>query len=899
MSKKPPLQRSQKPESIKNELRSEFRDYLNYYLGDYLDQDNFSEGFEGDDGEPISGNLLDLYFRKDAEDKDSEYIPAIDPNTEEVLSFGRLTQPDGQGKIFVNVPAKIISEISQIDYWTVRLSGQEPFRTEKAFFVFKGLNPNKTYRAVVRGFDSDGKELGKSQPITFKTIPKQNNPNNPINLDVNFGGQDLVVRWTYDNPESDFKVFRIRYTDMREGANEPYIETEISGRKNVFTFDENKKYFGIPGPSPKIRVNVKARDTSGNESEGIFTIAENLAPTTAPTVASKGTGKSNANGYTIEINSQNAPRDLQKIQIYEWPSSTGGTPTLVKTINRKKIDDTDDITETQITKRGDWSTVWVSARYVDVFNQAGSHSSRAQIINNWDAGSSTSSINYDGSTLMLNNTQLLVGDLVKKNYISINYQNNNRILGVNGGRLKFVLNANTGNASFSGKVKQGARLGKSNVRFTEQFTQPGPTGITGTYTAGTNQITISNNPLISDPDTGLLIPQIEEGMLIKGDGIPELTRIDDIQVNLSNQTILTVNKNVTATRTNTALTFPRDQFDGLNINDRIVITDSSGTNASTSAGILFYGKTSFNNSVLPRTKGKNTLGDAGDIELFPIIGEIFDASESSTSFIVDQDNNVTGYGIALGFRDSYPQVEVGKVVNSTNDGTLNRIRLMSSSTTLPSGHVGPVLTIGIGASSQSFRLFGGNESKIDGFENATSTTGAKLLGKNDQGYLRWYEPGTGGGTGITVFELGSAADTNLLQLATITGGYRLGLDSQSANRIFAGPSTGVDDMPTFRSLVIADLPSGVPNSIIGSNGTSVTFSNRQYTVEGRTYSSGDNDAGISINNTNNTIQNTGYRLQGTTAGGWQATRTAARNRITYGTTLPDTNLNDGDIHIEF
>jgi hypothetical protein len=58
--------------------------------------------------------------------------------------------------------------------------------------------------------------------------------------------------------------------------------------------------------------------------------------------------------------------------------------------------------------------------------------------------------------------------------------------------------------------------------------------------------------------------------------------------------------------------------------------------------------------------------------------------------------------------------------------------------------------------------------------------------------------------------LDANADT-LLSLSTQT----LGLDAQSPNRIFAGPSSGVSAVvPTFRSLVLQDLPNGVRGSFL-------------------------------------------------------------------------------------
>ena len=69
---------------------------------------------------------------------------------------------------------------------------------------------------------------------------------------------------------------------------------------------------------------------------------------------------------------------------------------------------------------------------------------------------------------------------------------------------------------------------------------------------------------------------------------------------------------------------------------------------------------------------------------------------------------------------------------------------------------------------------------------------------------------------------------------------------------------------------------------------------------GATYTSGDEDLGIIVDNTNNTITNAGFRKVGNTLG-WQNTRGNTENRITYGSSIPGngTGRSDGDIHIEF
>lgn len=57
----------------------------------------------------------------------------------------------------------------------------------------------------------------------------------------------------------------------------------------------------------------------------------------------------------------------------------------------------------------------------------------------------------------------------------------------------------------------------------------------------------------------------------------------------------------------------------------------------------------------------------------------------------------------------------------------------------------------------------------------------------------------------TAVTLSTAANSNLLSLT----GQQIGLDNQSANIVFAGPSTGAAAAPAFRALVDADIPASI------------------------------------------------------------------------------------------
>jgi hypothetical protein len=78
----------------------------------------------------------------------------------------------------------------------------------------------------------------------------------------------------------------------------------------------------------------------------------------------------------------------------------------------------------------------------------------------------------------------------------------------------------------------------------------------------------------------------------------------------------------------------------------------------------------------------------------------------------------------------------------------------------------------------------------------------------------------GGGTG-TVTSVGVTGITGIISVAsspvTASGTMALSLDTQTANRVLAGPTTGSAAAPTFRALVAADLPVMTGDS--GSGGT--------------------------------------------------------------------------------
>jgi hypothetical protein len=92
----------------------------------------------------------------------------------------------------------------------------------------------------------------------------------------------------------------------------------------------------------------------------------------------------------------------------------------------------------------------------------------------------------------------------------------------------------------------------------------------------------------------------------------------------------------------------------------------------------------------------------------------------------------------------------------------------------------------------------------------------------------WAVP-TGAGTVTSVAASGPAGLLTWSAAVTTSGTLTATLATQAANTVFAGPTTGVNAVPTFRSLVASDIPtisqgqvSGLSASLSGKLGTNIT-----------------------------------------------------------------------------
>jgi large repetitive protein len=84
------------------------------------------------------------------------------------------------------------------------------------------------------------------------------------------------------------------------------------------------------------------------------------------------------------------------------------------------------------------------------------------------------------------------------------------------------------------------------------------------------------------------------------------------------------------------------------------------------------------------------------------------------------------------------------------------------------------------------------------------------------------EGGGGGGGSVTSVGLSlPSIFTITVSPITTVGSLTAVLAPQAANLLFAGPTTGVAAAPTFRSLVVGDLPAGIPNANLANSSITV------------------------------------------------------------------------------
>src|ERR1700677_771490 len=149
-------------------------------------------------------------------------------------------------------------------------------------------------------------------------------------------------------------------------------------------------------------------------------------------------------------------------------------------------------------------------------------------------------------------------------------------------------------------------------------------------------------------------------------------------------------------------------------------------------------------------------------------------------------------------------------------------------TSVSTGNLSPIFTASVATSTTTPAL---------SFSLSNAAQNAFLAGPSSGGtgaptYRAIVTADLPSGTGtVTSFSSGNLSPlfTTSVATSTTTPALSFTLSTQSANLIFAGPSSGTAVAPTFRSLVLADLPS-YPWSSLGNAAANLSLSNAGFTT---------------------------------------------------------------------
>lgn len=286
--------------------------------------------------------------------------------------------------------------------------------------------------------------------------------------------------------------------------------------------------------------------------------------------------------------------------------------------------------------------------------------------------------------------------------------------------------------------------------------------------------------------------------------------------------------------------------------DVVTITSVDGADASTL-------------EIQPASVTINTDGTVGF--LYPSSNPAYSQSTSSVDLSSDDG---TGY-LTLS------NTSVGLASGSTDfsmDEASSIITMLASGGISAQSSGGNVL-IGGGNTASELRLFepaagGSNYTSLrSGTMSASQTYTFPTDTPADGEFLAWHTGGNlswdagGGGSGtVTSFSAGNLSPlfTSNVATATTTPALTFSLSNQTANTVFAGPSSGGAAAPTFRALAAADIPATAPGDFFKDGGNSF----------GATAIVGTNDANTLALEVNNTT-----RASINTSGVWNVTDESA------------------------
>lgn len=191
-------------------------------------------------------------------------------------------------------------------------------------------------------------------------------------------------------------------------------------------------------------------------------------------------------------------------------------------------------------------------------------------------------------------------------------------------------------------------------------------------------------------------------------------------------------------------------------------------------------------------------GDAGD-------GGTFDAA-NLTSDAADDGDVLTADGLGGAAWEALPAASPHNLLSATHGDTTPESPPTEGN--VPVGRSGSWVSeapVDIGSDDAEIVSINAVEQAVKPTQPAA---GHRQLYAKDDGWYDEDDAGTETKIGADHAPVTLAADADaLLGLS----GQEIGLDTQSANRVFAGPGSGAAADPTFRALVAADLGTGAPD----------------------------------------------------------------------------------------
>lgn len=211
--------------------------------------------------------------------------------------------------------------------------------------------------------------------------------------------------------------------------------------------------------------------------------------------------------------------------------------------------------------------------------------------------------------------------------------------------------------------------------------------------------------------------------------------------------------------------------------------------------------------------------DSGSATFTPLAGSGTAFTTFSSSGVLQRSSVSTSSMLTLGST----AISLGGTVTDIAGVTINSTTIPTSKTLL--------ITDNIGTSVQAW------DADLDAIAAISGTSG--FLKKTATNTWSLDNPVTS--VGLSLPDIFTVSNSPV----TTTGTLTATLATQNANKVFAGPTTGSDAAPTFRSLVKADIP-GVNNTLVLKADTGTTEGTDLYTFDGSAAKTLDIKAGSNI-----------------------------------------------------